>query len=202
MKQRFVKIFSVRGVPVYLHWTLVVLLAVFLIFGWDDRETTLTVLCIFFILFVHEAGHMLMAARYHVRVTRIDLYPLMGLTIMEGWLTQMAHVAVSWGGVLAQCMLLVAALIIQRWEAAFIPLEYRFIPEIFIRFNALMMVLNLLPLPGFDGATAWQIFRLKLPKRTESPGLAVKPKKRKSTANLRLIADTHQEKKNKKYDIN
>jgi Zn-dependent protease len=76
------------GIPLYLHWTIVLLpLYVF----WTTHEDSLAAIllseCVVFTLFgcvlLHELGHALMARTFHIRTRDITLYPIGGVARLE-----------------------------------------------------------------------------------------------------------------------
>ncbi len=68
------------GIDVELHWSFVLLLLVFMLlspaylFFW---------IVIFLFVLIHELSHSLTAKRYHVKVTKIVLLPIGGMSVMD-----------------------------------------------------------------------------------------------------------------------
>ncbi len=74
------KVMEVRGVDVYLQWS-VLLVGALILLGALERPAEALVLwaCYFGGLLIHESGHMIVAQRKGCRVSAIELYPLHGL---------------------------------------------------------------------------------------------------------------------------
>lgn len=99
-----VKLFTYRGVPVYLHWSakLLVLLMGLTIFAMADVKRALIVLMAYVILFsvvlLHELGHVVAAAYYGVRTRNIYLHSLGGTALLKGPYPQAPSGAGDCGG--------------------------------------------------------------------------------------------------------
>jgi Zn-dependent protease len=84
------QIARVRGIPVYVHFTFLLLLVWVILehylrdykLGEAVRET-LFVALVFGIIVLHELGHALAAARYGIATRDITLYPIGGLSRLE-----------------------------------------------------------------------------------------------------------------------
>lgn len=109
----------------------------------------------------HEMGHACFARWCGLRVFGIRLGFLHGMCIYESPDTRLQHVAVAWGGIVAQSVLFAIAVVVsQALRAAHVDLAPALSEVLFTftAFNALLMLLNLLPIRPLDGATAWQVF--------------------------------------------
>ncbi len=77
----------VRGVPVYVHWTLGLLLAAWVGFagiqGWSMLASAVVGVLFFASVLAHEVGHVVVAQRYGVVTRRIVLLPIGGAAQME-----------------------------------------------------------------------------------------------------------------------
>ena len=98
----------VRGVPVRLHWTIPLGA---LLFG-GGRFVPAFWFAFFLIVLVHEFGHALVVQYYRHRVVSIDVTGFGGLCHWSGSPTRFERAAIAWGGVLAQAVLLAAALLL------------------------------------------------------------------------------------------
>lgn len=67
------------GVPVYLHWSWVILFAIILLF---KPEMALVFAALFFIFLLHECGHCLAGHYYGCHIRDIVLYPFGGAAAM------------------------------------------------------------------------------------------------------------------------
>src|SRR5437867_4357281 len=77
----------IRGVNVYVHWSVLAIGAVFLVGTIRSPLLTLVGLLSYLsILLVHECGHMIAAQRRKYKVWSIELYPIFGFCrIEEPW---------------------------------------------------------------------------------------------------------------------
>lgn len=148
-----------RGVPILLHWTLLLGLPFFYILRGSLADMATAFLSFFLLLLGHELGHAAMAKWRRVPVLEIRLFILHGYCEHEDPENAADAVWIAWGGVLAQGILLVLTLgarellLRQDFYAYLVlgPVWYTLIAT-----NLVIIVLNLLPLPRFDGHKAWQ----------------------------------------------
>ena len=109
---------------------------------------------------VHELGHAWMARAVGAQPTAIDVHPLGGACRYTGAASPFSRALVAWGGPLAQLLLLVAALVA---FAATGPVVEPFSLDLrhgLVAANAWLLLLNLLPIPPFDGAEAFKLLPL------------------------------------------
>jgi stage IV sporulation protein FB len=147
----YLEIGKVRGVPVRLHWTLPIGM---LLFGGLSPAVWLGFAAL---VLLHEAGHAYLVRRYRLPVRSIDLTGFGGLTRWTGATTEYQRSVIAWGGVAAQALLLVATLLVvlvTGWPTSWVG---HALASVFIRTNLVIMALNLLPIPPFDGAEAWRL---------------------------------------------
>ena len=84
-----VKVATVAGVPVRVHWTFLLLIAALLAWtvrsrGWEGVPSSLVLMVLFFgSVLAHEVGHMLTARVFGVRTLAIVLLPIGGAAMME-----------------------------------------------------------------------------------------------------------------------
>ncbi|MEM3623391.1 MAG: site-2 protease family protein [Candidatus Bathyarchaeia archaeon] len=79
MKYSF-KIGSVWGIPVELHITFILLLIIVAFFS---AYYFLLIVCLFFFVTIHELSHSVVAKHYHIKVRKIVLYPIGGVSEIE-----------------------------------------------------------------------------------------------------------------------
>jgi membrane-associated protease RseP (regulator of RpoE activity) len=153
-----IEVMRIRQVPVYVHWTLAVVIILILCGAVERPGFTAVILCSYIgVLLIHECGHLIAAHLKGCRVLSIKLYPIFGVTCFEQPWSRWDSCVIAWGGVIAQA---VVAFPFITWYKLFG----------FARFdqvNALIAILgffsvgialfNLLPVPPLDGATAWGI---------------------------------------------
>jgi len=110
------------------------------------------------LLVVHEVGHAVLVRLYGYSVLSIDLTGIGGLCRWSGFPTQAQRSAIAWGGVVGQLFLLLPAAI-----ASFVLSPSWILADFLYALtwsNLLLIGLNLLPVPMFDGAEAWKLFRI------------------------------------------
>lgn len=145
---------QIAGAPVRLHWSIpigAVVLGRFHFVPWFWASFLVLIL-------VHEAGHAFMVRAAHGRVLAIDAHGAGGICHWEGRVSDVWRALIAWGGVLAQAVLLVGA------YAALLVLGPPRTPmtaglaDAFTEGNLWLIAVNLIPIPGFDGAQAWPLF--------------------------------------------
>ena len=142
------------GIPVRFHWTLPIGMLVLTRF----RVMPVAWASIASLVLVHELGHAWFVRRYRARVESVQLNAFGGLCTYSGEVDEVESSIIAWGGVLAQSVLLVLALLLLQ----VIPFARHslFALELFdtlVWTNLIIIGINLLPLPGFDGALAWKL---------------------------------------------
>lgn len=159
MDRGYLKLFTVKGVPVRAHWT--VLIAIVIFSGVHRGEFhPLTAVGVLFIILLHELGHAFVVNRVGLVNAGIDLTGIGGVCKWVGNpRSRIDRALVAWGGVAAQATLLAIA-----WPVyAFAPLpESVLLDDVFyalIEVNMFLIAFNLIPIPPFDGAKAWPLFK-------------------------------------------
>jgi Zn-dependent protease len=153
----------VAGVDVAMHWTVLVTV-LWVLFWLRDLVATLVAVPVLLLLFVaHELGHVAVARRKRVKVYDIVLYGLHGRTGHDT-ASHRDEIAIAWGGVAAQALLLAAALLFGAFVAPLLPpAAMRVVaPALFVlvEVNIFFAVLALLPIGPFDGTKAWGVVGL------------------------------------------
>jgi Zn-dependent protease len=142
-----------RGAPVRAHWTLPLGALLFS----HGRFAPGFWIGFFLLVLVHEIGHAILVRRYHLAVVSIDIHGLGGLCRYGGDPTAIQTSKIAWGGVLAQGLLLGAT---YGAIAIIGPPPTDFSAELataFISTNLWLIAINLIPVPGLDGAEAWRL---------------------------------------------
>jgi hypothetical protein len=142
-----------RGAPVRVHWSTPLGA---LLFG------GLQFLPVFWVAFLvlvlaHEFGHALLARRYGHHVLSIDVTGFGGRCRWAGAATAEERAKVAWGGVLAQGVLFVLALLALLLGLIPSGTTGAQLSSAFIHTNLVLIVLNLLPFAPLDGAEAWTL---------------------------------------------
>ena len=151
---------SLRGVPLYVHWTMIVLLVAFTPGAIYWPEMGLSLMASFLaVVLIHEAGHAIAARAMRCAVDSIELHPLHATTFhTEPW-SQRDAALIAWAGVAAQAFVIVPSWALLAWytEPGISPINAAL--GVLGPFSALLAILNLVPLPGLDGGVAWKLFR-------------------------------------------
>src|ERR1700722_20383268 len=100
---RLIHVAQVRGVDVYVHWSIFAILIVVLA-GLTRKpvSTLLGMMAYLGLLIIHESGHLTMARRRGYQAFSMALYPIFGLASFEAPDTRIDRALIAWGGVLAQ----------------------------------------------------------------------------------------------------
>lgn len=153
----------IGGIPVSMHWT-VLITALWLLFWLRDAIGTLIAVPVLLLLFLaHEFGHVFVARRKRVKVFDIMLSGLHGHTGHDT-ASHRDDVAIAWGGVGAQMIVLVAALLFSAFVGPLLPPgALRFVSPVLwvlVDINIFLAVIALLPIGPFDGHRAWKVIGL------------------------------------------
>ena len=155
---KLTEILRVRGVPVYVHWTVLLISMLILINVIRHPLTSLFGLAAYLgVLFIHETGHLVAAQRMHCDVERIRLYPIFGVTEFQMPWSRFDHCVIAWAGVIAQAVVAVPVVVLVSLfgYTRFEPVNA--VLALLGFFSIGVAIFNLLPIPPLDGATAWAI---------------------------------------------
>jgi Zn-dependent protease len=154
---RLTRVATIRGVDIYVHWTVFLLIAFLLAGVARDPRVVIALPAYLTLLMLHESGHIAMARLRGYQAFHIAVYPFFGLTAMQAAESQWDRALIAWGGVAAQ--LLVALPIV----AAVSVLGYTRYPALNLmltilgNYSLLVAAFNLLPIRPLDGSVAWSI---------------------------------------------
>jgi stage IV sporulation protein FB len=155
---KLTEILRIRGVPVYLHWSVLLIAVLILVNVIHHPAGSLLGLAAYIsVLLIHESGHLIAAQRMRCEVLSIQLYPIFGITKFEAPWSKFDHCVIAWGGVMAQA---VVALPIVGWVILFGYTRFEPINAVLALlgfFSLGVAAVNLLPIAPLDGATAWAI---------------------------------------------
>jgi Zn-dependent protease len=148
-------------IPVSMHWTVLLAFAWLYLFTWSLLATAIASAAFFVLLVAHEYGHVFVLRRRRIAVTGITLYGIHGETRYNEYAAKPGDVvAVAWGGVAAQALILaVAALVRFTVDFSSMPLAAVIagpVLMVFTTLNVFLMIIALLPIGPFDGHAAWQ----------------------------------------------
>lgn len=164
--KKALKIFTVNGTGIYLHWTFIFLAAWILIMQAVTRASLLqtvwaflAVIAMFGCVVLHELGHALVAAWYGIRTKDIKLLPIGGLANMEKLPDKpQQEIAISVAGPAVNLLIAVLTLpfldiYVPFWRAAFTINNVQ--PANFLYYlhtvNMILAVFNLIPAFPLDG---------------------------------------------------
>ena len=82
--KKFTEVMEISGVPVYAHWSLLLIGALILIGAIERPAETIAAWASFFgVILIHECGHMVVAQRKGYQVLSIKLYPILGFVLVS-----------------------------------------------------------------------------------------------------------------------
>lgn len=162
----YVTVGRIRRVPLRVHLATPVGLFVFTGFSFNPLLWAGFVV----IILIHELGHALLVRRYRLSVVSVDLNGIGGVCRYSGRPTEVQESVIAWGGVLAQGVLMAITEVVGRIAGLRGQTFVAQVAEMLVASNFYLMVLNLVPLPPFDGAKAWALFRWRNVKRLGRQG--------------------------------
>ena len=164
----------IRLGPLRLHWSLLLGAALFCAVALHP----LLLAGYAAVLLAHVAGHALATLGTPLSVRAVLFHGLGGELMGEGEVSPARRSAIAAAGVLAQLALLLAAVALRHS----LPPE---MAEALIRRNAVVLLLNLIPLKPLDGAQAWRLpARLGAARRLRPRDLSPSRKVRREISNL------------------
>ena len=157
------KFLHFRGVPVFWHTSVCVGLVASALLTKSVVSGAVAFFAYLLLILAHEIGHAVAAQTLNIDVFSLHVSAVHGRCVFGDPKNLRSHVAVAWGGVAAQFVVLILAAMLAYMlhsvpDAAKKILSAAFF--VWIPLNILIMAINLLPLPGLDGFVAWRIFNL------------------------------------------
>jgi Zn-dependent protease len=147
-----------RGIPVAMHWTVLLAFVWLYLFFWDLAATAIASVAYVSLLIAHEYGHVAVLRWRKIGVESIELNGLHGNTSHE-WTSAADGILVAWGGVAAQLVILLLAVVagyaLGSPASAVVSFITGPILFVYIKLNLVLMILALLPIGPFDGHNAW-----------------------------------------------
>jgi stage IV sporulation protein FB len=151
----FLQIARIRGAPVRIHWSV----ALGALFFTGLRFEPAAWFAFLALVLVHELGHAVVVLRCGLRVVGIDVLAFGGVCRWSGDSTPLQRAVIAWGGVLAQLLLLGATWGVVLATGAPTSRFGMELVSVFTETNLWLAMINLLPIPPLDGATAWTLPR-------------------------------------------
>lgn len=138
-----------------IHWTALALAIIVSDFSFHPLDW----LAVLFVILTHELGHAAAVLKARATVVAIRMDALGGCCEWNGLVTRSQKLAIVWGGVIAQLLLFAAAYFVFYYlEPTGYSLQ-RFL-YILIKWNLILVALNLLPVKPLDGYDAWSLLSL------------------------------------------
>ncbi|MDB5216952.1 MAG: hypothetical protein JWO86_4879 [Myxococcaceae bacterium] len=144
---------SVWNAPIRFHWSIPIgafVLGRFRFVPWYWAAFLMLVI-------VHELGHAIMVRLARARVIAVEAHGGGGFCHWEGHVSELWRALISWGGVLAQLAAFVVAVVVIHVLGPPQSQMAAGLEKAFTDGNMWMAAMNLIPIPGLDGAEAWKI---------------------------------------------
>jgi Zn-dependent protease len=156
--KKFTEVMEINGVPVYAHWSLLLIGALILIGAIERPAETIAAWASFFgVILIHECGHMVVAQRKGYHVLFIKLYPILGFVCFQEPWSRLDSALIAWGGVVAQAVVAVPLVVFvtifgfTRYDAVNVAIGVLGYYSLFVA------AFNLIPVPPLDGAKTWYL---------------------------------------------
>jgi ATP-dependent Clp protease adapter protein ClpS len=162
----FVRLLTIRGVPVYVHWSFPMGGILVASFGRvDPRQWVYYCFAYTLLIVVHECGHLLAGKLLKLRVFSVEVSGLGGRCRFERPQQVWQGVVLYSGGLLAQAATLLLAMSLVSVFGHLPGALGRALEVTFIFINLGLLVINLIPIPKRRGGVAsdgWVLWRLFL----------------------------------------
>lgn len=158
MKPSTRPLLHIGGVPLFVHWSVLILLPVFWLIEKHFLGVVVGVSAYLVVLIVHEAGHAIMARLLGLRVAAVAIWPLHGKCWVQLPASKMQYIALAWAGVIGQAVLALAAFAIAALCSSLgISIPGWIQPAFFVFevLNPFIAICNLAPFGNLDGRAAW-----------------------------------------------
>ena len=180
MRQDYWQLGTWGRIPVSMHWTVLLSFAWLYIIFFDLVATLFGAVALFILFVAHEYGHVFALRRRKIAVTGIAFFGIHGETSYNEYAAKPGDtIAVAWGGIAAQMVVLVLALAAGAFvpfrEIPFGPLVWGPMELVFTKFNIFLMIIALLPIGPFDGHAAWKVIPRMRAKAKRKPAPKARP---------------------------
>ena len=156
------KLFKLWGIPIYIHWSLTILLVFLFVVSFQSVFLLILVIASSILLLIHELGHALMARKYGRHVDYIVVSIFNGRCVYKAAETEFENAMIAWGGVFAQLAVAIPLVAFHIYVGSNTGPYLQAILLAFGYFNVLIIIINLLPFKGFDGAICWSAIPLSI----------------------------------------
>lgn len=154
MESGYFRLGRFGGAPIRVHWTAPLGAILFSSFRFAPAAWAAFIL----LILIHELGHAALVRRFHLVLESIDVQGMGGVCRYYGTTTPIRRALIAWGGVFAQFIAFVIAFGISFALPPGLSHHWADAMDTFVRVNLIIIGINLLPIPGFDGAEAWKLF--------------------------------------------
>lgn len=153
------RLIRIAHIDIDLHWTFLLLFAFVLLAGGFD--SALLIIVLFTSVVLHELSHSLVARMHGVRVKRIILLPIGGMSLIEDFaMTPNAELKVAIAGPLLSFVLAALSFAVAAITSNFDLLApITDIAAYAFQVNVILGVFNLLPALPLDGGRVWRALR-------------------------------------------
>src|SRR5580692_10767380 len=155
---RLTRVAQIRGVDVYVHWSIFAIGILILAGAIQKPASTLLGMAAYLgLLILHESGHLMMARRRGYQAFSMAIYPIFGLASFEAPSSRIDRALIAWGGVLAQFVVAIplTLYIVLIGYTSFESLNA--VLAILGGYSMIVAAFNLLPIRPLDGSRAWDI---------------------------------------------
>ena len=173
---------TVTGIPIYIHFTLVLLL---LYVAWVEIRDgqrlwggLLVIVLIFISIALHELGHALMARRYGIRTDDIVLYPIGGVARLHSLGEGLQEFWITLAGPVVNLLIAGALWTVLHLTGRWAPLD-RFVmaPEGYLfqqvmLINLILVIFNLVPAFPMDGGRILRSLLTQVMTKEKATGIA------------------------------
>lgn len=158
-------LFKIRlfGIPVRADWSVLFILVYAIPFSRSFADYPLCVFAYLCLIVIHELGHAALVKFFRYEILEINIVFNGGNCVSTTPDYEFEYAVISWGGVIAQFIALLAALA-AIFYSQYIPPGISGVLEVpllsvFVFLNILMIIINLVPYRDMDGVYAWRVFR-------------------------------------------
>ncbi len=154
------------GIPILVSARIVLVPLLLLVFFRSVFDAAIGTIFMTVLVLIHELGHAWFARRRRLKILSIHLSALHGSCRYIAWQDR-DTIIVAWGGVAAQALVFAMGIVIAQLFTVTPPIvtsstfswyhTFDMMAHVFGQLNIAMIVVNLLPITGLDGATAWRI---------------------------------------------
>lgn len=139
--------------PVSVHWSL--LLGI--VFAGNFSFSPGYWLGAVILIFAHVLGHIAVVRYFGGQVLSAFVHGFGGECRCSGASAPRQRAMIAWGGVAAQCVILLLALLFLAWHGVPQGWFWQEVLAAFLVSNLVLMVINLLPVAPLDGEQAWKL---------------------------------------------